>query len=149
LTQAIVTLASEYGRYGYRRNTALLRISGWRVGKDLVQRIWRREGRGGRPDRVQSKKVKDTHSLQAPAGTARRDGTCEWQATSAEDQHHPDADHDQRYDKACPVYLVGFRLARARIERASRQLSPRNRELGIGGGKIYPALELSASTISD
>jgi putative transposase len=44
LTQAIVTLASEYGRYGYRRITALLRISGWRVGKDRVQRIWRREG---------------------------------------------------------------------------------------------------------
>lgn len=44
MTQAIVTLASEYGRYGYRRITALLRISGWRVGKDRVQRIWRREG---------------------------------------------------------------------------------------------------------
>ncbi len=44
MTQAIVTLASEYGRYGYRRITALLRIGGWRVGKDRVQRIWRREG---------------------------------------------------------------------------------------------------------
>ena len=44
LTHAIVTLASEYGRYGYRRITALLQIAGWRVGKDRVQRIWRREG---------------------------------------------------------------------------------------------------------
>ena len=44
LTQAIVTLASEYGRYGYRRITALLRGAGWEVGKDRVQRIWRREG---------------------------------------------------------------------------------------------------------
>ncbi len=44
LTRAIVTLASEYGRYGYRRITALLQIAGWRVGKDRVQRIWRREG---------------------------------------------------------------------------------------------------------
>ena len=44
LTQAIVTLASEYGRYGYRRITALLRSAGWLVGKDRVQRIWRREG---------------------------------------------------------------------------------------------------------
>ena len=44
LTRAIVTLASEYGRYGYRRITALLQISGWRVGKDRVQRVWRREG---------------------------------------------------------------------------------------------------------
>lgn len=44
LTQAIIALASEYGRYGYRRITALLRIAGWQVGKDRVQRIWRREG---------------------------------------------------------------------------------------------------------
>ena len=44
LTADIIRLASRYGRYGYRRITALLRISGWRVGKDRVQRIWRREG---------------------------------------------------------------------------------------------------------
>ena len=44
LTQAIVTLASQYGRYGYRRITALLRHAGWHVGKDRVERIWRREG---------------------------------------------------------------------------------------------------------
>lgn len=44
LTRAVVTLASEYGRYGYRRIIALLRTGGWRVGKDRVQRIWRREG---------------------------------------------------------------------------------------------------------
>ena len=37
-------MASEYGRYGYRRITALLRDRGWHVGKDRVQRIWRREG---------------------------------------------------------------------------------------------------------
>jgi putative transposase len=44
LTRAIVTLASQYGRYGYRRITGLLRTAGWRVGKDRVERIWRREG---------------------------------------------------------------------------------------------------------
>lgn len=44
LTRAILQLASEYGRYGYRRITALLRDAGWEVGKDRVQRIWRREG---------------------------------------------------------------------------------------------------------
>jgi putative transposase len=32
LTEAIVTLASEYGRYGYRRITALLQCAGWHVG---------------------------------------------------------------------------------------------------------------------
>lgn len=44
LTRAIITLASQYGRYGYRRITVSLREAGWRVGKDRVERIWRREG---------------------------------------------------------------------------------------------------------
>ena len=44
LTEAIIALASEYGRYGYRRITAELQKAGWHVGKDRVQRIWRREG---------------------------------------------------------------------------------------------------------
>ena len=44
LTRAILALASQYGRYGYRRITALLRAAGWQVGKDRVERIWRREG---------------------------------------------------------------------------------------------------------
>src|SRR5262249_59608142 len=44
LTAAIVALASHYGRYGYRRVTALLNQAGFKVGKDRVQRIWRREG---------------------------------------------------------------------------------------------------------
>ena len=44
LTRAVIELARQYGRYGYRRITALLRNGGWQVGKDRVQRIWRREG---------------------------------------------------------------------------------------------------------
>lgn len=44
LTQAIIQTASQYGRYGYRRITALLNEDGWLVGKDRVQRIWCREG---------------------------------------------------------------------------------------------------------
>ncbi len=44
LTREIVALAGEYGRYSYRRITTLLRDRGWHVGKDRVQRIWRREG---------------------------------------------------------------------------------------------------------
>ena len=44
LTQSILALASQYGRFGYRRITALLKTAGWKVGKDRVQRIWRREG---------------------------------------------------------------------------------------------------------
>ena len=58
LTERIVDLAREYGRYGYRRVTALLRMEGWSVNHKRVQRIWRREGlkvpkkqpqRGSRP----------------------------------------------------------------------------------------------------
>ena len=44
LTAAIIELASQYGRYGYRRITALLRHNGWRVNHKRVERIWRREG---------------------------------------------------------------------------------------------------------
>ncbi len=44
LRQRIIELASEYGRYGYRRITALLRNEGWIVNHKRVQRIWREEG---------------------------------------------------------------------------------------------------------
>jgi putative transposase len=44
LTAEIVALAKRYGRYGYRRITALLREAGWRVNAKRVERIWRREG---------------------------------------------------------------------------------------------------------
>jgi len=44
LTKAIVLLARQYGRYGYRRITALLQAEGWRVNHKRVERIWRREG---------------------------------------------------------------------------------------------------------
>jgi len=44
LTAAIISFASEYGRYGYRRVTALLRNEGWHIDHKRVERIWRREG---------------------------------------------------------------------------------------------------------
>ena len=44
LARAIIELASEYGRYGYRRITALLRNQGWQVNHKRIARIWRREG---------------------------------------------------------------------------------------------------------
>lgn len=40
----IIRLAGQYGRYGYRRVTALLQIEGWRVNHKRVERIWRQEG---------------------------------------------------------------------------------------------------------
>jgi transposase InsO family protein len=44
LTRDIVDLATEFGRYGYRRITALLKAQGWLVNHKRVERIWRREG---------------------------------------------------------------------------------------------------------
>jgi transposase InsO family protein len=40
----IIRLARQYGRYGYRRITALLRVEGWRVNHKRVERLWRQEG---------------------------------------------------------------------------------------------------------
>jgi len=44
LTSRIVALASQYGRYGYRRITAMLSLEGWSVNHKRVERIWRQEG---------------------------------------------------------------------------------------------------------
>jgi putative transposase len=45
LTSDIIALATKYGRYGYRRITALLNNErGWKVNHKRVERIWRREG---------------------------------------------------------------------------------------------------------
>jgi putative transposase len=45
LTDNIIALATRYGRYGYRRITALLNNEcGWRVNHKRVERIWRKEG---------------------------------------------------------------------------------------------------------
>ncbi len=44
LVARIVQLARDYGRYGYRRITALLHREGWRVNHKKVERVWRQEG---------------------------------------------------------------------------------------------------------
>ncbi len=44
LTKRIIALASAYGRYGYRRITALLNMEGWRVNHKRVERIWQQQG---------------------------------------------------------------------------------------------------------
>lgn len=40
----MVELATQYGRYGYRRITAMLRAEGGRVNHKRIERLWRREG---------------------------------------------------------------------------------------------------------
>jgi putative transposase len=44
LTADIIRLAPRYGRYGFRRITAILRSEGWTANTKPVERIWRREG---------------------------------------------------------------------------------------------------------
>ena len=44
LLARIIELACEFGRYGYRRVTALLRREGWPVNHKRVERLWRQEG---------------------------------------------------------------------------------------------------------
>jgi transposase InsO family protein len=44
LRSEIIRLASQYGRYGYRRITALLKREGWQINHKRVERIWRQEG---------------------------------------------------------------------------------------------------------
>ncbi len=44
LVADITALATRYGRYGYRRITALLKQEGWQVNHKRVERIWRMEG---------------------------------------------------------------------------------------------------------
>jgi len=45
LVADITNLATQYGRYGYRRITAILNNEkGWQVNHKRVERIWRQEG---------------------------------------------------------------------------------------------------------
>jgi putative transposase len=39
----IIRLSNRFGRYGYRRITAMLRAEGWRVNHKRVERLWREE----------------------------------------------------------------------------------------------------------
>jgi len=44
LRLALVRLAKQYGRYGYRKIAALLRVEGFAVNHKKVERLWREEG---------------------------------------------------------------------------------------------------------
>ena len=44
LTADIVALATQYGRYGYRRITAMLHAAGWTVNVKRVRRLWNELG---------------------------------------------------------------------------------------------------------
>jgi putative transposase len=44
LVRDMIRLATQYGRYGYRRVTELLCREGWKVNHKRVERHWQREG---------------------------------------------------------------------------------------------------------
>lgn len=44
LRQAVIALAAQYGRYGYRQVTGLLWQEGWDISRSRVERIWKQEG---------------------------------------------------------------------------------------------------------
>jgi len=44
LVKRMIELATQYGRYGYRRVTVLLYQEGWRVNHKRIERLWRQEG---------------------------------------------------------------------------------------------------------
>ena len=44
LTEDIIALTRDHGRYGYRMIAGMLNNSGWHVNHKRVERIWRREG---------------------------------------------------------------------------------------------------------
>ena len=44
LIKRMIELATKYGRYGYRRITALLQREGFQINHKRVERLWRREG---------------------------------------------------------------------------------------------------------
>ena len=102
LIARIVALATRFGRYGYRRITALLRQEGWRVNHKRVERLWRQEGlrvpgkhpkrgrlwlaagslvrrRAERPSHVWS----TTSSSTAPPMGARCESSPSWMSTPA------------------------------------------------------------------
>lgn len=44
LVERMIEFTKQYGRYGYRRVTALLQSEGFRVNHKRIERLWRREG---------------------------------------------------------------------------------------------------------
>ena len=44
LVSDMIELARQFGRYGYRRITALLRKAGRSVSDGSIERLWRQEG---------------------------------------------------------------------------------------------------------
>lgn len=44
ITDKIIGLATQYGRYGYRRITAMLKTLGYDINHNRIERIWKENG---------------------------------------------------------------------------------------------------------
>ena len=67
LTEDIIALTRDYGRYGYRMIAGMLNNSGWHVNHKRAERIWRREGL-----KVPHKQKKKGRLWMNPLGALRR-----------------------------------------------------------------------------
>jgi transposase InsO family protein len=95
--QRMIELATQYGRYGYHRITAMLRREGWRVNHKRIERLWRREGL-----KVPAKQPKRRHTTNRravcgkPARTGRRA-----EGLNSISPYYPDRDFLQRAEREC------------------------------------------------
>ena len=87
LTDCIVGLAEDYGEYGYRMITGMLRNAGWPVNHKRVERIWRQEG------------LKQPHKQPKRGHLWLNDGSCvRLRATHTNHVWSYDFVHDRTYD---------------------------------------------------
>ena len=86
LTGDIIALATRYGRYGYRRITALLWAAGWVVNVKRVERIWRQEGLKVPSRTAQEGSVLAERRVLRPAAAERPNHV--WSYDFVEDRTH-------------------------------------------------------------
>ncbi len=86
LVTRMVELASQYGRYGYRRVTALLRAEGRRVNAKRVERLWRREGLKVPARQPKRKRLRDNAGSCARLRPERKDHV--WAYDLVQDRTH-------------------------------------------------------------
>ena len=69
----IIELVRQFGRFGYRRITKMLKTAGWTVNHKRVERIWRREGLGVSELVIIRLRKKEVSPLRSKKGHGRRD----------------------------------------------------------------------------
>ena len=99
LLKRIVELASDYGRYGYRRVTALLRREGWTVNHKRVERLWRQEGPESPAEAAETEAIVAGRRLVRPAAASLQGSRLELRLRRRPHERRPsdsDANTDRR-----------------------------------------------------